>query len=109
VGGGTAEVGEAPDPADATRTIRTVVYTNYVNENGEILNGTESADYNAGQSAVHYLADINVTGVHAGYLKADATVNAFAQSLTGYITSSVDGDVQSLPDPAAAEQAQQNA
>jgi Tol biopolymer transport system component len=109
VGGGTAVVSEAPDSADATRTIRTVVYTNYVNENGEILNGTESADYNAGQSAVHYLADINVTGAHTGYLKADATVNAFAQSLTGYITSSVDGDVQSLPDPAAAEEAQQDA
>jgi len=29
--------------------------------------------------------------------------------LTGYITSSVDGDVQSLPDLAAAEEAQQNA
>ena len=109
VGGGTAVVSEAPDPADATRTIRTVVYANYVNEDGMILNGTESADYNAGQSAVHYLADINVTGAHAGYLKADATVNAFAQSLTGYITSSVDGDVQSLPDPAAAEEAQQDA
>jgi Tol biopolymer transport system component len=108
-GGGTALVSEAPDPADATRTIRTVVYTNYVNEIGEILNGTESADYNAGQSAVHYLADITVTGTHTGYLKADATVNAFAQSLTGFITSSVDGDVQSLPDPAAAEEAQQDA
>ncbi len=109
VGGGTAVVSEAPDPADATRTIRTVTYTNYVNEDGMILNGTESADYNAGQSAVHYLADITVTGAHTGYLKADATVNAFQQSLTGYITSSVDGDVQSLPDPAAAEEAQQSA
>lgn len=109
VGGGTAVVSEAPDPADATRTVRTVVYTNYVNEIGEILNGTESADYNAGQTAVHYLADITVTGAHTGYLKADATVNAFQQSLTGFITSSVDGDVQSLPNPAAAEEAQQNA
>ena len=102
-------VSEAPDPADATRTIRTVTYTNYVNEDGMILNGTESADYNAGQSAVHYLADITVTGAHTGYLQADATVNAFQQSLTGYITSDVDGDVQSLPDPAGAEEAQQNA
>jgi hypothetical protein len=109
VGGGTALVSEVPDPADATRTIRTVVYTNYVNEIGEILNGTESADYNAGQTAVHYLADITVTGAHTGYLQADATVNAFQQSLTGYITSDVDGDVQSLPDPAAATQAQQSA
>jgi hypothetical protein len=109
VGGGPAVVSEAPDPADATRTIRTVTYTNYVNEDGMILNGTESADYTASQTAVHYLADVTVTGTHTGYIKADATINAFQQSLTGYITSSVDGDVQSLPDPAAAEEAQQNA
>jgi hypothetical protein len=109
VGGGTAVVSEAPDPADATRTIRTVTYTNYVNEDGMILNGTESADYTASQTAVHYLADVTVTGTHTGYIKADATINAFQQSLTGYITSSVDGDVQSLPDPAAAQEAQQNA
>jgi VCBS repeat-containing protein len=109
VGGGTAVVSEAPDPADATRTIRTVTYTNYVNEDGMILNGTESADYTASQTAVHYLADVTVTGTHTGYIKADATINAFQQSLTGYITSSVDGDVQSLPDPAAAHEAQQNA
>jgi hypothetical protein len=108
VGGGTAVVSEAPDPADATRTIRTVTYTNYVNEDGMILNGTESADYTASQTAVHYLADVTVTGTHTGYIKADATINAFQQSLTGYITSSVDGDVQSLPDPAAAQEAQQN-
>jgi Tol biopolymer transport system component len=109
VGGGTAVVSEAPDPADATRTIRSVIYTNYVNEDGMILNGTESADYNAGQTAVHYVANINVTGTHTGSLTADATVNAFAQSLTGFITSDVDGDVQSLPNPAGATQAQQNA
>jgi hypothetical protein len=109
VGGGTAMVSEAPDPANPARTIRTVTYTNYVNEDGMILNGTESADYTASQTAVHYLADVTVTGTHTGYIKADATINAFQQSLTGYITSSVDGDVQSLPDPAAAEEAQQNA
>src|SRR5262249_39138365 len=102
VRGGTAVVSEAPDPLDATRTIRTVEYTNYVNEDGMILNGTESADYNGSQTAVHYLADVTVTGAHTGYIKADATINAFQQSLTGYITSSVDGDVQSLPDQAAA-------
>lgn len=109
VGGGTAVVSEAPDPADATRTIRSVTYTDYVNEEGMILNGTESADYNAGQSVVHYLADITVTGAHTGYLQADAIVNAFQLSLTGDITSSLDGDEQSLPDPADATQAQQNA
>lgn len=109
VGGGTAVVTEAPDQNDATRTVRTVTYTNYVNELGEILNGTESADYNSSQTTVHYLADITVTGAHTGYLTADANINAFQQSLTGTITSSVDGDVQSLPDPDAAHQAQQDA
>jgi len=108
-GGGTAVVSEAPDPADTTRTIRTVTYTNYVNKDGLILNGTESADYNASQVAVHYLADVTVTGTHTGSLKADATINAFQQSLTGYITSTIDGDVQTLPDPAAAVLAQQSA
>ena len=58
---------------------------------------------------MHYLANITVTGAHTGYLQADATINAFQQSLTGYITSDVDGDVQSLPDPAGAKQAQQSA
>jgi len=109
VGGGTAVVSEAPDPADAARTIRTVTYTDYVNEDGMILNGTESADYNAGQTVVHYLADVTVTGTHTGYLKADAIINAFQLSLTGFITSSVDGDVQTLPDLADATQAQQSA
>jgi hypothetical protein len=108
-GGGTAVVTEAPDPADATRTIRTVTYTNYVNEDGMILNGTESADYNASQNDVHYVADVTVTGAHTGYLKADATINPFQLALTGYITSSVDGDVQTLPDLADAEEAQQSA
>ncbi|CDO09224.1 WD40 domain-containing protein [Mycolicibacterium cosmeticum] len=109
VNGGTAVVTETVDPNDATRTIRTVTYTDYVNELGMILNGTESADYNASQTTVHYLADITVTGAHTGYLTADANINAFQQSLTGTITSSVDGDVQSLPDPDAAHQAQQDA
>ncbi|NTY63150.1 hypothetical protein FEG63_26875 [Mycolicibacterium sphagni] len=109
VGGGTAAVTEAPDPINAGRTIRTVTYTNYVNEDGMILNGTESADYLPNQSSVHYLADVTVTGTHTGYLKADATINAFQQTLTGFITSDVDGDVQSLPDQAKATDAQQNA
>jgi hypothetical protein len=110
VGGGAAVVSEAPDPANAALTIRTVTYTNYVNEDGMVLNGTESADYTAGQTVVHYVADVTVTGTHTGSLKADATINAFQQSLTGYITSNIDGDVQSIvPNPPGATEAQQNA
>ncbi len=91
------------------RTIRTVTYTDYVNEDGMILNGTESTDTTASQASVRYVADVTVTGTHTGSLKADVTINAFEQSLTGYITSTIDGDVQTLPDPAAAALAQQNA
>ncbi|OLO99127.1 hypothetical protein BVU76_27305 [Mycolicibacterium porcinum] len=105
--GGTAVVTETTDSTG--HTTRKVVYTDYVNEDGMILNGYESADYAASQNEVHYLADVTVTGTHTGSLKADATMNAFQQSLTGYITSDLDGDVQSLPDPGAAEEAQQNA
>ncbi|WP_260508688.1 Ig-like domain-containing protein [Mycolicibacterium farcinogenes] len=106
-GGGSAVVTETTD--ETGRTTRKVVYSDYVNEDGMILNGYESADYAASQNEVHYLADVTVTGTHTGSLKADATMNAFQQSLTGYITSDLDGDVQSLPDPDAAEEAQQNA
>ncbi len=109
VGGGTAAVTEAPDADNPGRTIRTVTYTNYVNEDGMILNGTESADYLPNQSSVHYLANVTVTGAHTGYLHADATINAFQQTLTGYIVSNVDGDIEGLPDPAKATDAQQSA
>jgi hypothetical protein len=59
VGGGTAVVTEVRDATG--QTTRTVTYTNYVNEDELILNGTESADYGASQNSVHYLADIDVT------------------------------------------------
>lgn len=108
-GGGTAVVSETPDPTNAANTIRTVTYTNYVNTLGEILNGTESTDTPSSQTLVQYDADITVTGTHTGYLKADAAINAFQQSVTGYITSDVDGDVQTIPNLSGATTAQQNA
>lgn len=107
VGGGTAVISEAVDPTDATKTVRTVRYTNYVNKDGLILNGTESTDTTATQVVVHYLADITITGTQTGYLKGDATLNSFQQAMTGYVTSSLDGDVQNLLDPATIAAAQQ--
>lgn len=95
-GGGTAVVSEV---TDATGHItRTVTYTDYVNEDGMILNGTESTNTTASQSSIHYLADITVTGEHTGYLKADATINKLQRTITGNITSDLDGDVQSIVD-----------
>ncbi|OCB08637.1 hypothetical protein A5717_28045 [Mycolicibacterium porcinum] len=96
-GGGTAVVTEASDPTTG-HIVRTVTYTDYVNEQGMILNGTESTDTTASQSSIHYVADITVTGTHTGYLDADATVNKLQRTMTGHITSDLDGDVQSVND-----------
>ena len=55
------------------------------------------------------LADVAVASTHTGSLTADA-INTFQQSLTGYITSIVDGDAQSIvPNSPNAAQAQHNA
>jgi hypothetical protein len=106
-GGGTAVISEVPNPTIPGRTIRTVTYTDYVNDVGMILNGTESTDTTANQLSIHYTADVTVTGTHTGYLRADATVTN-RQTLTGYITSDVDGDVQSILDQEKIDEAQQN-
>ncbi|WP_166907571.1 Ig-like domain-containing protein [Mycobacterium sp. DL440] len=94
--GGTAVVSEVTDAAG--HTVRTVTYTDYVNEQGMILNGTESTGTTASQSSIHYLADITVTGEHTGYLKADANINKLQRTITGHITSDLDGDVQNVID-----------
>lgn len=96
-GGGTAVVTEVSDPATG-HIVRTVTYTDYVNEQGMILNGTESTDTTASQSSIRYVADITVTGTHTGYLDADATINKLQRTMTGHITSDLDGDVQSVND-----------
>ena len=112
VGGGTAAVTDVFDPT-TFQTTRTVVYTNYVNEDGLILNGTESGTYGPSQTSVTYLADIDVTdatGANRGKLKADAVVTLLpTQSVTGYITSTLDGDTQTIPDPVKVEAAKTGA
>lgn len=112
VGGGTAAVSEVTDPT-THQTTRTVQYTNYVNQDGLILNGTESATYGPSQLSVTYLADVDVTdatGATRGTLDADAVVTLLpTQAVTGYITSTLDGDTQTIPDPAKVEDAKTGA
>lgn len=112
VGGGTAVVSEVVDPT-TRQTTRTVQYTNYVNEDGLILNGTESAIYGPSQLSVTYLADVDVTdaaGATRGALDANAVVTLLpTQSVTGYITSTLDGDTQTIPDPTKVEDAKTGA
>lgn len=107
--GGTAYVSEAPDPTTAGNTLRTVTYTNYVNKEGMILNGTESTSAGASQASIVYKANIIVTGDHTGSLTADATINKLTRSIAGTISSTLDGDTQVLLDPAAVIGAQLSA
>ena len=112
VGGGTAVVSEVINPT-TFQTTRTVKYVGYVNEDGLILNGTETAIYAPSQTSVTYLADIDVTdatGANRGSLDANAAVTLLpTQAVTGYITSTLDGDTQTIPDFAKAEAAKTGA
>lgn len=112
VGGGTAVVSEVFN-STTFQTTRTVVYDGYVNEDGLILNGTESAIYGPSQLSVTYLAEIDVTdatGADRGALDANAVVTLLpTQSVTGFITSTLDGDTQTIPDLAKAEDAKTGA
>jgi len=112
VGGGNAVVSEVINPT-TFQTTRTVVYDGYVNEDGLILNGTESAIYGPSQLSVTYLADVDVTdatGANRGSLDANAVVTLLpTQSVTGFITSTLDGDTQTIPDPAKVEDAKTGA
>ena len=71
------------DPTRPGYSLRTVTYNNYVNEDGMILNGTESTSSRPNLSNVYYLADIQVTGTHTGVLKGDATIGL--TSIAGHI------------------------
>ncbi|EME16464.1 hypothetical protein G419_20780 [Rhodococcus triatomae BKS 15-14] len=113
-GGGTAVVGEIPDPDVAGNTLRTVVYTHYVNDQGMILDGVESTSANASQSTIRYVANIDVSGAHTGYLRGDVSIDKTTRKIvpttpTSAITSDLDGDVLVLLDPARITQSQQTA
>jgi VCBS repeat-containing protein len=112
VGGGTAEVKDAFN-ATTFQTTRTVKYDGYVNEDGLILNGTETAIYGPSQTSVTYLADVAVTdatGANRGRLDANAVVTLLpTQAVKGFITSTLDGDTQTIPDPAKVEAAKTGA
>jgi hypothetical protein len=99
-GGGTAAVAETTDPTTG-HIIRTVVYTNYVNDEGMILNGTESTDQSAAQNTIRYVANITVSGTHTGSLTGDVTINKLTRTITpttanSQIQSTLDGDTQVL-------------
>ena len=102
-GGGTALVTETTNATG--HIVRTVTYTDYVNDEGMILNGTESTNQSAAQNTIHYIANITVTGSHTGSLTGDATINKLTRTITpttvdSQIQSTLDGDTLVLLDPA---------
>ena len=77
-------------------TTTTVTYTDFEDEQGLILNGTETTVTNATLTNITYSADISVTGGDGsarGYLRADGVKIVNQLSLTGTIESSLDGNV----------------
>ena len=116
-GGGSLTITEIDDPVrGAGWRLRTTTYNNYVNEDGLILNGFESTSSQANLALVHYLGDIQVSGAQTGYLRGDATIDTLGATnnnrptvipnmvdengVARSVTSSLDGDVLHLLDPA---------
>ena len=112
VGGGTAVVSEVFN-STTFQTTRTVVYDGYVNEDGLILNGKEWAIYGPSQLSVTYFADIDVTDAtkaNRGSLDANAVITLLpTQAVSGFITSTLDGNTQTIPDLVKAEAAKTGA
>jgi hypothetical protein len=108
-GGGSARVTESTN-ATTGHITRTVTYTNYVNDQGMILNGTESTDQSAAQNTIHYQAAVTVTGTHTGSLTGDVVINKLTRTITpttpgSQIQSTLDGDTLVLLDPARVAEA----
>ena len=117
--GGTAKVVDVFNPT-TFKTTRTVTYTNYVNEDGLVLRGFESATYGPDQNSVLYNAEIEVfdatTGAKRGYLHAKDVTNQIFPTQTisagadgRGIESSLDGNKQFIPDLQKAEDAKTGA
>ena len=83
-------------------TTTSVTYTNFEDEEGFILNGTESTASNASGTSIIYNANISVSGSDGsdrGYLTADNVKILNQATITGVIESSIDGDYQVMGTP----------
>lgn len=85
-------------------TTMTVTYTDFEDEQGFILNGTETTVANATLTNITYNAHITVTGSDGsdrGYLTAENVKIVNQLSMTGVIESSVEGHYLVMGTPAA--------
>ena len=106
--GGTAVVTSAVDPSNPANTITTVTYHDYQHVNSQILNGTEQTVTNPPYTSIVYTADVTVTnpaGTQIGDLTANITAaGQFIMSLNGNITSTLNGNTETISGPAPASQ-----
>lgn len=70
-----------------------VTYESFSDDGSWIVDGVERAERHGDRTT--YVADLDLSGDHDGYLRADATISTGA--IDGTITSSVDGRVLELP------------
>lgn len=101
--GGTAVVTSTVDPSNPNNTISTVTYHDYQYVNGQILNGTEQTVTNPSYTNIVYTADVIVTnpaGNQIGGLTANITDSGqFIMSLNGTITSTLNGNTETITGP----------
>ncbi|MFA7510606.1 MAG: Ig-like domain-containing protein [Mycolicibacterium vanbaalenii] len=98
--GGTAVVTSSKT---GNLTTTTVTYTDFEDEAGFILNGTETTVANATLTNITYSADVTVTGADGnerGYLRADGVKIVNQLSMVGTVESSIDGNHLVMGSPA---------
>ena len=92
---GTATVTRraGPEPGQSIVEVR---YDGFSDDGDWVVDGTEAATYDDGLlGATTYTADLQLSGAHQGYLRADATISA--GGIDGTIESDVDGRTLTLP------------
>jgi hypothetical protein len=90
---GTMEV-EVIDTGDLTIT---VTYTGFSDDGDWVIDGTETIVNSGGPTgSLTYAADLTLSGVHSGFLRAVDVTGTAADGFTGTIESQVDGNAAEL-------------
>jgi broad specificity polyphosphatase/5'/3'-nucleotidase SurE len=92
---GTATVTRRAGP-EPEQTVTEVRYDQFSDDGEWVIDGTESTTHDNGLlGAATYTADLVLSGIHDGFLRADATISA--GGIDGAIESNVDGRALHLP------------
>lgn len=93
---GSVTVTHTADPDRPGAGTIEVVYDGYSDDGAWVIDGVERAEFDGGLvGGSRYEADLELSGDHSGWLRADATITP--AEITGSIESVVDGNELSLP------------